>query len=243
MTAIDLTGRVALVTGASRGIGRAIALELGKAGAHVIATARTTGALEEVDDLIRAAGGSTTLVPLDLLSSDGIEQLGTIVEERWGKLDILLSNAGQLGVLTPAAQVKSKTWNEVIGVNLLAPARLIRAFEALLMKSDTGGRAVFISSGAASSRRAFWAPYAASKSGLDALVQSWADEHKNNPLRINLLYPGAVRTVMRARAFPGEDARTLPEPAALWPLIAELVADDCRRHGEIVRADVKLATA
>tara|TARA_R110000868_G_scaffold90914_3_gene252050 strand:- start:11701 stop:12432 length:732 start_codon:yes stop_codon:yes gene_type:complete len=243
MTAIDLTGRVALVTGASRGIGRAMALELGKAGAHVIATARTTGALEEVDDLIRAAGGSSTLVPLDLMSSDGIEQLGTIVDERWGKLDILLSNAGQLGVLTPASQVKAKTWNEVIGVNLLAPARLIRAFEALLLKSDTGGRAVFISSGAASSRRAFWAPYAASKSGLDALVQSWADEHKNNPLRINAVYPGALRTVMRAKAFPGEDAKTLPEPAALWPLIAELVADDCRRHGEIVRSDVKLATA
>ena len=236
MTAIDLTGRVALVTGASRGIGRAMALELGKAGAHVIATARTTGALEEVDDLIRAAGGSSTLVPLDLLSSDGIEQLGAIVEERWGKLDILLANAGQLGVLTPAGQVKAKTWNEVIGVNLLAPARLIRAFEALLLKSDTGGRAVFISSGAATSRRAFWAPYAASKAGLDALVQSWADEHNNNPLRINLVYPGAVRTVMRAKAFPGEDANALPEPGTLWPLIAELVSDDCQRHREIVKA-------
>ncbi|WP_417483628.1 SDR family NAD(P)-dependent oxidoreductase [Maricaulis salignorans] len=236
MTAIDLTGRVALVTGASRGIGRAMALELGKAGAHVIATARTTGALEEVDDLIRAAGGSSTLVPLDLMSSDGIEQLGAIVEERWGKLDILLANAGQLGVLTPAAQIKAKTWNEVIGVNLLAPARMIRAFEALLLKSDTGGRAVFISSGAATSRRAFWAPYAASKAGLDALVQSWADEHNNNPLQINLVYPGAVRTVMRAKAFPGEDANSLPEPATLWPLIAELVSDDCQRHREIVKA-------
>lgn len=236
MTAIDLTGRVALVTGASRGIGRAMALELGKAGAHVIATARTTGALEEVDDLIRAAGGSSTLVPLDLLSGDGIEQLGAIVQERWGKLDILLANAGQLGVLTPAAQVKAKTWNEVIGVNLLAPARLIRAFEALLLKSETGGRAVFISSGAAESRRAFWAPYAASKAGLDALALSWADEHHNNPLRINVVYPGAVRTVMRAKAFPGEDANTLPEPASLWPLIAELVSPDCRRHREIIKA-------
>ncbi|WP_417478441.1 SDR family NAD(P)-dependent oxidoreductase [Maricaulis sp.] len=236
MTAIDLTGRVALVTGASRGIGRAMALELGKAGAHVIATARTTGALEEVDDLIRAAGGSSTLVPLDLMSSDGIEQLGAIVEERWGKLDILLANAGQLGVLTPAAQIKAKTWNEVIGVNLLAPARLIRAFEALLMKSETGGRAVFISSGAATSRRAFWGAYAASKAGLDALVQSWADEHKNDSLRINLVYPGAVRTVMRAKAFPGEDANALPEPGTLWPLIAELVSDDCQRHREIVKA-------
>ncbi|WP_339745739.1 SDR family NAD(P)-dependent oxidoreductase [uncultured Maricaulis sp.] len=243
MTAIDLTGRVALVTGASRGIGRAMALELGKAGAHVIATARTTGALEEIDDLIRDAGGSSTLVPLDLLSNDGIEQLGAIVAERWGKLDILLSNAGLLGVLTPAAQVKAKTWNEVIGVNLLAPARLIRAFEPLLLESETGGRAVFISSGAATSRRPFWGPYAASKSGLDALVQSWAGEHKNNPLRINLVYPGAVRTVMRAKAFPGEDAKLLPEPASLWPMISKLVADDCQRHGEIVQADVKMATA
>ena len=235
MTLTDLTGRVALVTGASRGIGRAMAIELGKAGAHVIATARTTGALEEVDDIIREAGGSTTLVPLDLLSNDGIEQLGQIVEERWGKLDILLSNAGVLGVLTPASQVKAKTWNEVIGVNLLAPARLIRAFEGLLLKSDTGGRAVFVSSGAASSRRAFWAPYAASKSGLDALVQSWADENKNNPIRINVVYPGALRTVMRAKAFPGEDPKLLQEPGALWPVIAELVSDDCKRHGEIVK--------
>ena len=138
--------------------------------------------------------------------------------------------------MTPAAQIKAKTWNEVIGVNLLAPARLIRAFEALLLKSETGGRAVFISSGAATSRRAFWAPYAASKAGLDALVQSWADEHNNNPLRINLVYPGAVRTVMRAKAFPGEDANSLPEPGSLWPLIAGLVSDDCQRHREIVKA-------
>jgi NAD(P)-dependent dehydrogenase (short-subunit alcohol dehydrogenase family) len=234
MTQIDLTGRVALVSGASRGIGQAMALEMAKAGAHVIATARTQGGLEDLDDAIKLVGGSCTLVPLDLQSPDGIESLGNIVQERWGKLDILLASAGQLGTLTPAAQIKSKTWNEAIGVNLMAPARFIRSFEALLLKADAG-RAVFISSGAAASRRAFWGAYAASKAGLDALVQSWAEEHDKNALGINLVYPGAMRTAMRAKAFPGEDPMTLPEPQALWPLISQLIADDCDRHGEIIR--------
>lgn len=235
MTDIDLKGRLALVSGASRGIGRAMALEMARAGAHIIATARTQGALEELDDAIKAEGGTTTLVPMDLMSEDGIEQLGQIVTERWGKLDILLANAGVLGELTPAAQVKAKTWQTVLGVNLVAPARMIRAFEGPLLGSDAG-RAVFISSHAASSRRAFWAPYAASKSGLDALVQSWAAEHVNSPsLRINVIYPGSMRTAMRADAFPGEDPLSLPEPKALWPLMAELVGPDCARHGEILR--------
>lgn len=233
MTQIDLSGRLALVTGASRGIGYATALELAKAGAHVIATARTTGGLEELDDAIRAAGGSATLVPMDLLSEDGIEQLGQIVMERWEKLDILIANAGALGVLTPASQVKAKTWHEVIGVNLLAPARMIRAFEAPLLASDAG-RAVFVSSGAARSRRAFWAPYAASKAGMDALVQSWAHEHQKDNLRINIVYPGAVRSQMRAKAFPGEDPMTLPAPADIWPHFAALVSPDCQRHGEVI---------
>lgn len=235
MTQIDLNGRLALVSGASRGIGYALALELAKAGAHVIATARTQGGLEELDDAVKAIGGSTTLVPMDLLSEDGIEQLGQIVTERWGKLDIMIANAGALGELTPAAQVKAKTWQTVLGVNLVAPARMIRAFEGPLLSSDAG-RAVFVSSGAATSRRAFWAPYAASKSGLDALAQSWAAEHVNSPtLRINIVYPGAMRTQMRAKAFPGEKPETLPEPAALWPLVSELVSPDCTRHGEILR--------
>lgn len=242
MTSLDLSGRVALVSGASRGIGYAMALELAKAGAHVIATARTTGGLEELDDEIRSAGGSTTLVPLDLLSEDGIEQLGQIVTERWGKLDILLANAGALGVLTPASQVKAKTWNEVIAVNLMAPARMIRAFEAPLMKSDAG-RAIFISSGAAASCRAFWAPYAASKAGLDALVKSWADEHRTSDLRINAVYPGAIRTQMRAKAFPGEDPESLPEAAALWPEMAQLIDPASTTHGEILRFEPKLETA
>jgi len=234
MNTLDLTGRVALVTGASRGIGQAMALELAKAGAHVIATARTTGGLEDLDDAIKLIGGSCTLVPLDLLSSDGIETLADIVEERWGKLDILLANAGQLGTLTPAAQVTSKTWNEVIGVNLMAPARLIRAFEPLLLKAEAG-RAVFMSSHAAVSRRAFWAPYAASKSALDAMVQCWADEHKSSNMRINVVYPGALRTSMRAKAFPGEEPMDLPEPQALWPLISGLVSPECILHGKIAK--------
>jgi NAD(P)-dependent dehydrogenase (short-subunit alcohol dehydrogenase family) len=238
----DLTGKVALVSGASRGIGQAMALELAKAGAHIIATARTTGGLEDLDDAIKLVNGTCTLVPLDLMSNDGVENLGTIVADRWGKLDILIANAGQLGTLTPAAQVKAKTWNEVIGVNLMAPARMIRAFEPLLLKSDAG-RAVFISSGSAESRRAFWAPYAASKSALDALAQSWADEHKANPLRINVVYPGVLRTTMRAKAFPGENPMDLPEAKALWPLIAELVSETCERHGEIVRFEAEAVSA
>ena len=242
MTQIDLSGRLALVTGASRGIGYATALELAKAGAHVIATARTTGGLEELDDAIKAAGGTSTLVPMDLMSEDGIEQLGKIVMERWEKLDILIANAGALGVLTPAAQVKAKTWHEVIGVNLLAPARIIRAFEAPLMASDAG-RAVFVSSGAARSRGAFWAPYAASKAGMDALVQSWAKEHLKDNLRINVVYPGRIRTQMRAKAFPGEDPMTLPAPADIWPHFAELVSADCQKHGEIIDFSEALQTA
>lgn len=235
MTEIDLKDRLALVSGASRGIGRAMAIELARAGAHVIATARTQGALEELDDAIKAEGGSATLVPMDLMSEDGIEQLGQIVTERWGKLDILLACAGALGELTPAAQVKAKTWQSVIGINLIAPARMIRAFEGPLLSSDAG-RAVFISSSAAASRRAFWAPYAASKSGLDALVQSWAAEHVNSAtLRINLVYPPAMRTRMRAKAYPGEDPNSLPHPSELWPLVSGLVGPDCARHGEIVR--------
>ena len=235
MTDIDLKGRLALVSGASRGIGYAMALELAKAGAHVIATARTQGGLEELDDKIKAAGGTATLVPMDLLSEDGIEQLGQIINERWGKLDILLANAGALGELTPAAQVKAKQWQTVVGVNLIAPARMIRAFEGPLLASDAG-RAVFISSGAAESRRAFWAPYAALKAGLDALVQSWAKEHETQgKLKANVVYPGVMRTIMRAKAFPGEDPKTLPHPSVLWPLISELVSPDCTRHGEIVK--------
>lgn len=231
MTEKPLAGRVALVTGASRGIGYALSLALAEAGAHVIATARTQGGLEELDDAIRAAGGTATLVPLDLASPDGIETLAGIVRERWDRLDILIGNAGVLGTLTPASQVSAKTWNEVFAINVIAPARLIRAFEPLLLKSGAG-RAIFMTSGAARGRKAFWAPYASSKAALDALIESWANEHKGSALNINLVNPGPMRTAMRAKAFPGEDPQTLPEPGALAPLILELAAPDCTTHGQ-----------
>ena len=238
---IDLTGRIALVTGASSGIGRAMALKIAKAGAHIIATARTTSALEDLENDITHAGGQCTSVPLDLLASDGIEHLGKTVEERWGKLDILLACAGQLGVLTPTAQVTPTSWNTVLGVNLFAPARLISAFEALLLNSDAG-RAIFISSGSAIARSAYWAPYCTSKSGLDALVISWANEHRSNPLRINVVYPCAVRTKMRAKVCPGEDPMSLPLPVELWPVISQLISPDCVTHGEIINITFKPKT-
>lgn len=233
MTDKTLEGRVALVTGASRGIGRAVALDLAAKGAHVIATARTQGGLEELDDAIREAGGQSTLVPLDLMQSDGIEKLAGIVKDRWSKLDILVSNAGVLGELTPASHVSAKTWNSVFGINVIAPARLIRAFEPLLMASDAG-RAVFLTSGAAKNRKPYWAPYAASKAALDALVESWAKEHMSSALRVNLFNPGPTRTAMRAKAFPGEDPMSLPAPEEVAPAISSLCLPASKRHAEWV---------
>lgn len=231
-----LDGRVALVTGASRGLGYSIALKLAEAGAHVIATARTQGGLEELDDAIRALNGASTLVPLDLTAPDGIEKLADVVAERWGKLDVLVANAGLLGVLTPASQIPSKTWNEVLAVNLIAPARMIRAFEPLLKQSDAG-RAVFTTSGVGSRRaKAYWGAYGASKAGLDNLVQSWAAELTDTPVRANLVNPGATRTRMRAAAVPGEDPMSLPHPDAIAPVFVELCLPGETRNGEIVDA-------
>ncbi|XBQ15500.1 MAG: SDR family NAD(P)-dependent oxidoreductase [Oceanicaulis sp.] len=227
---------MALVTGASRGLGYSIALKLAEAGAHVIATARTKAALEELDDAIAAAGGTATLVPMDLLSGDGIEKLAEAVGKRWGKLDALVVNAGVLGVITPAAQITAKTWNEVLAVNLLAPARFIRAFEALLKASDAG-RAVFTTSGVGSQRaKAYWAAYGASKAGLDNLVQSWARELADTKVRANLVSPGAVRTRMRAKAVPGEDPMSLPHPDEIAPVFVQLCLPEETRNGEIVSA-------
>ena len=231
-----LAGRVALVTGASRGLGYAIALKLAEAGAEVIATARTQAGLEELDDAIKAMGGKAALVPLDLNSQDGIEKLAEAVAGRWKKLDIMVANAGALGVLTPAAQLTSKVWNEVLATNLIAPARMIRAFESLLKASDAG-RAVFMTSGVGSRRaKAYWGAYGASKAGLDNLVPSWAQELTDTPLRANLLDPGATRTRMRAKAVPGEDPDTLPTPAEIAPKVVELCLPSETRNGEIVSA-------
>jgi NAD(P)-dependent dehydrogenase (short-subunit alcohol dehydrogenase family) len=217
-----LAGRIALVTGATRGIGRASALALAKAGAHIIATARTQGALMTLDDEIRAATGqSATLVPLDLSNGDGIDQLGLAIHQRHGKLDILVHSGAILGGLWPVSHMDPKQWDRVMSTNLTSAYRLIRSLEPLLKLSEAG-RAIFLTSGAAARPRAFWGGYAATKAGMEALVRCWADEIEHTPVRAVLLDPGAMRTGMRAEAFPGEEPETLPEASQIGPLMVEL---------------------
>ncbi|MBM3583510.1 MAG: SDR family NAD(P)-dependent oxidoreductase [Alphaproteobacteria bacterium] len=230
-----LAGRVALVTGASRGIGAAVALRFAREGAHLILVARTVGGLEDVDDGVRAAGGSATLVPLDVTDGPGIDRLRGALGKRWGRLDILVSNAAILAGLSPVAHVTPERWDRAIAVNLTANWRLIRSLDPLLRASDAG-RAIFVTSGIARGAYAYWAPYAASKAGLEALVRSWAAETARTSLRVNILDPGVVRTAMRAEAMPGEDPRTLPEPATLGEDFVALAEPACTRHGEVVYA-------
>jgi len=233
MSVKPLDGRVTLVTGASRGIGYAAALALAKAGSHIIAIARTQGGLEDLDDAVKTAGGECTLVPLDLKNGDGIDQLGKIIHERWGRLDGLLANAGLLGEITPAPHTDPKTWDNVFAVNATANYRLIRSLDPLLRASDAG-RAVFLTSSVAASRPAFWGAYAASKAALEAFVQIYAKEVEVTKLRVNLLNPGAMRTAMRAKAMPGEDANTLPDPADIAPLIIDMLSPDYTQNDTIV---------
>jgi NAD(P)-dependent dehydrogenase (short-subunit alcohol dehydrogenase family) len=230
-----LTGLVALVTGASRGIGRACALGLAQAGAHVIATARTQGALESLDDEIRkATGQGATLVPLDLKDGQGIDQLGGAIFERWKKLDILVSAAGELGMLTPVAHLDPSVWERTIALNMTAQYRLIRSMDPLL-RASAAGRAVFFTSGAARNPHAFWGAYAATKAGLEALVETYRDETAITKVRPVLLSPGPMRTRMRATAFPGEDPETLPAPEEIVPLVLELVRPDREPPTGVVR--------
>jgi NAD(P)-dependent dehydrogenase (short-subunit alcohol dehydrogenase family) len=217
-----LANRIALVTGASRGIGRAVAIGLAREGAHVVLLARTTGGLEEVDDEIRNAGGTATLVTLDLRKPEKVDALGPTLYQRWGKLDILVANAGVLGPISPLPHITADAWNEVIDVNLTANWRLIRSLDPLLRLSDAA-RAVFVSSGAAAGKNAYWGPYAVSKAGLEALVKTYAHEVASTAIKVNLLNPGPVRTTMRQRAFPGENPDTLPAPEALVPLFLDLL--------------------
>jgi NAD(P)-dependent dehydrogenase (short-subunit alcohol dehydrogenase family) len=217
-----LEDRIVLVTGASRGIGQAIALEAARAGAHVVAVARTVGGLEDLDDRIQALGGSATLVPLDLKDYAGIDRLGAAIFERWGKLDGLVGNAGLLGPISPLGHIEPKSFDDVFAVNVTANWRLIRSLDPLFKRSDAA-RAVFLSSGAASSCKAYWGLYAASKAALDALVRSYANETRNTPVTANLVNPGATRTKMRAQAMPGEDPMTLPAPEDLAPGIVALL--------------------
>ncbi|HXC54520.1 MAG TPA: SDR family NAD(P)-dependent oxidoreductase [Rhizomicrobium sp.] len=228
-----LAGRIALVTGASRGIGRAAAIALAGAGAHVVALARTSGALEELDDVIQKGGGAATLVPLNLRDFEALDRLGKSIFERWGRLDAVLGNAGSLGVLTPLAHLEPKVFQELIEVNVTANWRLIRSLDPLLRLSDAG-RALFVSSGAARKHTAFWGGYGMAKAALEALALTYAAECATTNVKVNLLNPGAMRTAMRARAMPGEDPETLPKPDAVAPLIVELLSPSNMKNGELV---------
>ena len=235
MSASLLTDRIALVTGASRGIGRAAAKALAGAGAHVVAVARTQGALEELDDEIRAAGGvRPTLVPTDITEGANLDQLGYSLHQRHGRLDVLVHAAAILGPLTPVSHIEPAHWDRVILANATATYRLIRAAERLLKESDQG-RAIFLTTSVARQPRAFWGPYGASKAAMEAIVRSWADEIEHTKVRAVLLSPGAMRTKMRAEAMPGEDPMTLPEPSEIGPLIVELTQGDRGLPTEIIR--------
>lgn len=221
-----LAGRLALVTGATRGLGEAIAVGLAQAGAHVIALGRTQGALEAVDDTIFAATGEhATLVPLDLREADGLDHLGAALYERFGKLDILIGAAGVLGALTPVGHLDPKGWDMIMATNLTANWRLIRAMDPLLRRAEAG-RAIFLTSSVAKTHRAFWGGYAASKAGLEAIVACYDDEMENTPVRAVCVDPGAMRTRMRAGAFPGEDPTTVPAPDTIVPLMIDLARPD-----------------
>ncbi len=219
---LPLDGRIALVTGATRGIGRECALALAKAGAHVIATGRNQGALEELDDQIKAeTGKSATLVPLDLMRGDDIDALGLAIHERFGRLDILVHAAAILGALTPVGHMDPPLWDKVVASNLTATYRLIRSTERLLRVSPSG-RGLFFTTGRVERPKAFWGAYGATKAALEHLVRTWADELENTTVRAALIDPGAMRTKMRAEAMPGEDPSTLPHPSEIGPLIVEL---------------------
>jgi NAD(P)-dependent dehydrogenase (short-subunit alcohol dehydrogenase family) len=231
---MDLAGRIAFVTGASRGIGAAVAVELARRGAHVVITARTQGGLDETDDAIRAAGGAATLLPLDLLDGASLDAVGPSLLERFHRLDILVSAAGTLGLLTPVPHILPDDWTEVVGVNVSATWRLIRTCGPLLIAGEAG-RAVFLTCEAAVRPTAYWGAYGATKAAMHHLVQVWAAETRITRLRVNLADPGPVATRLRRAAFPGEDQSTLPRPEAVAPGIAELCRPREQRHGELVR--------
>jgi NAD(P)-dependent dehydrogenase (short-subunit alcohol dehydrogenase family) len=236
MTHRPLDGRVALVTGASRGLGAAIAVVLGAAGAQVVATARTAAALEETDDAIRAAGGSpASLLPLDLRRGEDVDMLGPTIAERFGRLDIVVGNAGVLGRLGPVTHLPAKDWAEVIAVNLTANWHLMRTTEPLLRASDAG-RVVFVTSGRAARPKAYWGAYGASKAALEHLAVTWAQELAITPVKVNLFDPGIVRTRMRAAAMPGEDPMRVPAPEEVAPKLLPLCLPAETRSGEVIRA-------
>ncbi|MBT6116857.1 MAG: SDR family NAD(P)-dependent oxidoreductase [Rhodospirillaceae bacterium] len=232
-----LDGRIAVVTGASRGIGAAVAKRFAREGAHLVLIARTQGGLEEVDDAVRTEGGSAaTLVPLDLRDFEALDRLGAALHERHGKLDVLVGNAGILGPLSPVGHIEPDSWQQVMDVNLTANWRLIRSLDPLLRQSDAG-RAIFVSSGVAGFAKPYWGAYAASKAALEMMVKVYAAEvERITPVRANILDPGVVRTAMRAEAFPGEDPMSLPHPDDIADIFLDLADPACTRTGEVVRA-------
>jgi NAD(P)-dependent dehydrogenase (short-subunit alcohol dehydrogenase family) len=227
-----LVDRIALVTGASRGIGYATALGLAREGAHVIAVARTVGGLEELDDAVRAVGSSATLTPLDLHDYPGIYRLGAALNERYRRLDVLVGNAAIAGVPSPLDHIEPKAWDDMMAVNVTANWHLIRALGPLLRRADAG-RAVFITSGIVASARAYWAPYSVSKAALDVLVRTFASEMSSTPVRVNLFNPGPTRTRMRAMAMPGEDPMTLPTPDDVAAKIVDLCLPSFAETGRL----------
>lgn len=230
-----LQGRLALITGASRGIGAAVARRFAAEGAHVIAVARTQGALEELDDDVRAAGAAATLVPLDLREFDSIDHMGGALNERFGKLDVVVGCAGVLGSLSPIGHTDPKLWRETFDVNSTANYRLIRSLDPLLRRSDCG-RAIFVTCAAAREMAPFWGAYGASKAALEALVRIYAAEVARTTIRVNLIDPGPVRTRLRAEAFPAEDRDALKTPEDVAEIFVRLAAADCPHHGQIVTA-------
>ena len=231
-----LEGRIALITGASRGVGAAVARAFGAEGARLVLVARTTGALEEVDDDVRARGGErAVLVPLDLADGDGIDRLGGALWERFGRLDVLVGNAATLGALSPTHHVDPEDWQRSLDVNATANWRLIRSLDPLLRAADAG-RAIFVTSGVTSSNPPYWSAHAASKAALEALVTCWAREHARSTVRVNLLDPGILRTAMRARAFPGEDRESLPPPDSVTEAFVRMALPSWTDNGERVRA-------
>lgn len=227
-----LASRIALVTGASRGIGYATAIALARQGAHIVATARTPGGLEELDDAIRAAGGTATLVPLEMRDTDGILRLAAAINERYGKLDILVGNAALVGSNSPLDHFEVKEWDTVVAVNFTANWHLIRAMDPLLKRSDAG-RAVFLTSGAASNPRPFRGLYATSKAALEVLARTYAAETASTPIKVNLFNPGPTRTRMRAAVMPGEDPMTLPTPEAVAEKIVPLCSPAFNETGKL----------
>lgn len=232
-----LEGRVALITGASRGIGAAVARRFAHEGAHLVLCARTTGGLEEIDDEIRKiTGEAATLVPLDLTDFEAIDRLGAAIFDRFKGLDVLVGNAGQLGTLSPMGHIKPETWDRVMAVNVTANWRLIRSMDPLLRASGAG-RAIFVTSTVGRKARAYWGAYAVSKAALEMTVLTYAAEVEKTGVRVNLINPGPTRTAMRAEAFPGEDPETVKTPDDVTDLFVELAETACTRNGELLKPD------